>query len=292
MLCASTASGDTEQPTQERAEQAACLRCHAMTTLAYRNPADGRLVDLVIDRGALGHSIHGELACTDCHRRSYTRYPHPDRPRPGDLDCIGCHRDDDADLGRQWLDMEAEFKRSVHARSDAPAAADFSCHSCHDPHRFRPAAIGEPIGEIVQRHNGVCLSCHTGLTDPMAGSHAWLPNRDAHWTAVRCIDCHTPGGPTANHEILAAESSARNCVGCHSADAQLLARLYHFRSDEEIASRGLLAKAVLNESYVVGMSKSPELDRLSLILMGLLALLLTAHGFGRYRAHRARRRSP
>ncbi|UHD17023.1 cytochrome c3 family protein [Thiocapsa bogorovii] len=273
------------------ADRHACLRCHAMSTLAYRDPDDGEIVDLSIDREGLAHSVHGELACIDCHRRSYRRYPHPNRPAPGDLDCIGCHEDDDHDLSRGWIDIDAEFKRSVHAVSDAPEALGFSCHSCHDPHRFRPAVVGEPIARIVRNHNEVCLSCHMQLVGPSSTSHDWLPNRDAHWTSVRCVDCHTPVAVFAHHEILPAEDSEQNCVSCHSADPQLLARLYQFRSEEDIARRGLLAKAVFNEAYVVGMSKSPALDRLSLVIMGLMVLLLAAHGLGRYLARRANRRA-
>jgi hypothetical protein len=268
-----------------------CLRCHAMSTLAYRDPENGEIVDLSIDREGLAHSVHGELACIDCHRRSYRRYPHPDRPAPGDLDCIGCHEDEDQNLSRAWVDIDAEFKRSVHAVSDSPKAAGFSCHSCHDPHRFRPAAVGEPIAQIVRNHNGVCLSCHERLIAPSSTSHDWLPNRDAHWSSVRCVDCHTPVADFANHEVLPAEESEKNCVSCHSADPKLLARLYRFRSEEDIARSGLLAKAVFNEAYVVGMSKSPALDRLSLAIMGLMVLLLAAHGVGRYLVRRANRRA-
>ncbi len=296
LLASITAAADDTQTltaslAEAEADQRACLRCHAMPTLAYRNPDDGRIIDLSIDRDALAHSVHGELACIDCHRRSYRRYPHPERPAPGDLDCIGCHEDEDDGLSRGWVDIDKEFHLSIHATSDAPEAAGFSCHSCHDPHRFRPAEVGEPIGQIVRNHNEVCLSCHQELVAPHSTSHDWLPNRDAHWTSVRCVDCHTPVALFANHQILPAEQSAQNCVGCHSTDSQLLARLYHFRSEEDIARSGLLAKAIYNEAYVVGMSKSPLLDRLSLVLLGLVFLMLTAHGVGRYLAHRAKRTS-
>ncbi|NCC28467.1 MAG: nitrate reductase [Gammaproteobacteria bacterium] len=279
------------QLAEAAADRHACLRCHAMPTLAYRNPETGEIVDLSIDREGLAHSVHGELACIDCHRRSYRRYPHPDRPAPGDLDCIGCHEDDDRNLSRGWVDIDAEFKRSVHAVSDSPKAAGFSCHSCHDPHRFRPAAVGEPLVQIVRNHNAVCLSCHEKLVAPYSNSHDWLPNRDAHWGSVRCVDCHTPVALFASHDILPAAESEQNCVSCHSANPQLLARLYHFRSEEDIARSGLLAKAVFNEAYVVGMSRSPALDRLSLIIMGLTVLLLAVHGVGRYLARRANRRA-
>jgi hypothetical protein len=282
--------GGDQAVSSAAADRRACLRCHAMTTLAYRNPDNGLIVDLSIDPQALAHSAHGEMACLDCHRRSYRRYPHPDRAAPREFDCVGCHRGEGEDLPHHWDGIDAEFQRSVHAISDAPEAADFSCHSCHDPHRFRMAAVGEPIRDIVSRHNAVCMSCHQDVIAPHTQSHDWLPNRDAHWGSVRCVDCHTPTVGHAHHEILPAAESAQNCVGCHSTTPQLLARLYRFRSEEDIARSGLLAKAIFNEAYVVGMSRSPTLDRISLIIMGLLVLLLTAHGIGRYLVHRARSR--
>ncbi|MBK1644193.1 nitrate reductase [Thiocapsa imhoffii] len=282
----------TTDPELERiaAEQHNCLRCHAMPTLAYRSPTDGEIVDLSIDRNALAHSAHAELSCVECHHRSYTRYPHPRRAAPRDFDCLGCHRDD-ADPRFAWDHIETEFAHSVHARSEAPNAEGFSCQSCHHPHRFRTTQIGDPLTWIVQEHNQVCLSCHTQLISAASASHDWLPNRAAHWDAVRCVDCHTPADDHANHRILAAEDSPRDCVGCHSADARLLARLYHFRSEEDIARTGLIAKAIYNESYVVGMSRSPLLDRLSLAILVLVVLMLTAHGVGRYLVHREHKRS-
>lgn len=267
-----------------------CLRCHAMSTLAYRDPANGEILSLVINPDALAHSAHGELDCTDCHRRSYRRYPHPEREPPNAFDCVGCHKGEGADLPYHWESIDAEFQQSVHARSESPKAADFSCHSCHDPHRFRMARVGEPLGEIIKRHNQTCLSCHQRLIAPGSSSHAWLPNRDAHWGSVRCVDCHTPAAGHADHQVLSAAESSPDCVGCHSTTPRLLERLYHFRSEEDIARDGLLAKAIFNEAYVVGMSRNPALDRLSLIGLGLVILLLAAHGVGRYLAHRAQSR--
>lgn len=264
------------------ADRRACLRCHAMTTLGYRDPTHGEIVSLYIDPLALTGSVHGELACLDCHRRSYRRYPHPERAAPREFDCIGCHRDEGDDLGRQWEGIDAEFQRSVHALSDSPRAAHFDCHTCHDPHRFRLAEVGEPLPAIVARHNQVCLSCHQRLIAPHTSSHAWLPERAAHWDAVRCVDCHTPPAAQAHHEILSAEQTERHCVGCHSTNPRLLAGLYRFRSAEDIARDGLLAKAIYNEAYVIGMSRSPTLDRWGLIVLGLVLLLLVAHGLGRY----------
>lgn len=281
-----------EGPSPElAAERQACLRCHGRPNLVYRNPTDGELISLYIAGDALSESAHGELGCLDCHRRSYRRYPHPERAGPREFDCIGCHRGDDQGP-HHWDAIDEEFQRSVHALSDSPRAADFSCHACHDPHRFRPAQVGEPLREIVSRHNEVCLACHQTLTAPYTVSHDWLPNPHAHWRSVRCVECHTPVSEHAHHEILPAAESRVNCSGCHASNPQLLARLYHFRSEEDIARHGLLAKAILNEAYVIGMSRSPTLDALGLALLGLTLLGLGAHALGRYLAHRSKKARP
>ncbi len=268
-----------------------CLRCHAMETLAYRDPETGEILDLAVDPRLLSHSVHGEMACTECHRRSYRRYPHPEQAGRETFSCVGCHEDDPEDATYQFLSIEEEYARSVHVAPGASEAEDFSCHSCHDPHVFRVSRVGKEIGQVVRDDNRVCMSCHRELTDPLDTTHAWLPKRDAHWASVRCLECHTPPSDRAervSHQILPAEDSARDCVGCHSSDARLLNRLYHYRSQEDLARKGLIAKALFNEAYVVGMSRNPTLDALSLLVIGLTLLGLTAHGVGRYLTYRRR----
>lgn len=218
-------------------ENQRCLHCHAMATVAVRGKETGAIKDLLVSPIHLAASVHGRVACTRCHGRSFR---------------------------------------------------SFSCHSCHDPHRFRVAQVGDGVEHIVQSHNQVCLSCHQGLGNGTSGSHAWLPNRELHYGAVRCIDCHTQPGALHSHTILAAADSARHCTGCHSADAHLRQHLYDYRSVEELERRGWLAKALYNEAYLVGMSRNPDLDRLALSGLYLVALLLFAHGLGRYLTHRVR----
>jgi predicted CXXCH cytochrome family protein len=279
-----------DPPTDNRA----CLRCHAMATLAYRDGTTGGLVDLFIDPGPWAGSVHGELACIKCHAPDFRYYPHPQSATSEQLDCVGCHRQDQERTDYPFQVIAGQYAESIHATSDDPKARGFGCYSCHDPHAFRVSKVGRPLVQIVRDDNRVCLSCHAEVRDPLRDLHQWLPNRDAHWAAVRCIECHTPiaGGDEAqrvSHRILPAKESNLTCVNCHSGNQRLLSRLYAYRSKEDLARDGLLAKAVFNEAYVVGMSRSVLIDRLSLILIGLTALGLIAHGFGRYRAYQRSR---
>ncbi len=271
----------------------ACLRCHAMATLAYRDRQTGDIVDLAVNPGQFATSVHGEMACTECHRRAYRRYPHPAGERPESLSCVGCHEDDDPDAATyHFKAIEAEYDQSVHVAPGAKGAGRFSCHTCHDPHAFAVSRPGKPMVEVVQDGNAICLTCHGKVVDALRDSHVWLPKREMHWAAVRCLDCHTPAPETPDgrlsHRILSAADSARHCITCHARDSDLLTRLQQYRPEADQAPRGLLARALFNESYVVGMSRNPALDALSLGILALTLLALIAHGTGRYLTYRRR----
>lgn len=282
----------------------ACLRCHAMSTLAYRDPQSGAIVDLAVDPRRLAGSVHGTLACTECHDRGYRDYPHPRALAAQLPDCVSCHQQRKYDQERQpdqaaqteryrFGTIDAEFRQSVHATSTDPAAQGFRCHSCHDPHGFKVSRPGQPIPAIVRDDNRVCRGCHEAPErPPLAAHHAWLPQPERHWAEVRCLDCHTPvradAGPVS-HEVRTAAQANRDCVGCHSRESRLLERLYRYRSGEDLATQGWINLAVFNDAYVVGMSRSDTLDRLGLGVLGLTILGLAGHAFGRYRAYRRTR---
>ncbi len=265
-----------------------------MTTLAYRDPETGGIVNLSIAPAPLSHSVHGKLDCVECHNVDYRRYPHPTSATSEKLACVECHetKKDAEERGYPFKTIDAEYARSIHATSDAPEARNFSCHSCHDPHRFSASQVGKAIAAIVHDDNQICLSCHAKTRDTLANRHDWLPNRERHWASVRCIDCHTPvsdAGHAVSHQILKAEDSNRDCVNCHSKEPLLLNRLYQYRSKVGLADHGWINQTVFNQAYIVGMSRSSTIDRLALIVIALTLLGLAAHGFGRYKAYQRAR---
>lgn len=277
---------------------AVCLRCHAMETLAYRDAHTLEIVSLSVDPAGFAGSVHGKLACAKCHQADYRRYPHPERADPKPMSCVGCHEKAPPDSAYPLKTIESEYRRSAHVAPGARDAARFSCHSCHDPHAFRVSRLGTPLTQVVRDDNAVCAACHADLLEPGSPVHAWLPKPQAHWGAVRCLECHTPAPDDAatpgrvSHRILPKAEGVRDCVKCHSRDTRLMDRLYRYRSEEDLARRGLLAKAIFNDAYVVGMSRNPALDALSLVIIALTLLGLTAHGLGRYLVHRRGRRQP
>ncbi|MGB5833350.1 MAG: cytochrome c3 family protein [Thiohalocapsa sp.] len=291
-IAVSILTDEAERDGIATAGSAECMRCHWMETMAYRDSETGKIVDLSIGREAYRHSVHAGLACADCHARAYKHYPHRASSADEALTCVGCHAERRDDGAADLAEIDLEYEHSVHAQQ---ATNRFDCFSCHNPHRFHPVADAAPVAEVVAANNGLCLDCHTELESPVPRGHDWLPRPRAHWAAVRCIDCHTPleGRDlyAPSHLLLGAAESNRNCVECHSKGSVLLAQLYNHRVEQEREEKGFLSQALYNDAYIVGMSRSPLMDRVGLAVAGMLLIGITAHGFGRYLAQKRRRES-
>jgi hypothetical protein len=264
-----------------------CMRCHWMETMAYRDRETGKIVNLSIDRDAYRHSVHHELACSDCHDRGYSHYPHRTSSADEALQCVECHEEREDDGAPNLVGLHHEYEKSVHVTEEVE---DFSCFSCHNPHTFHPVSAGESIAQVVAETNGTCLDCHTELLTPVPKGHEWLPRPQAHWGSVRCLDCHTPleGRITErpSHNVLAAEDSNQLCVECHSKGSALLSQLYNYRTEQARDEKGFFAQAIYNDAYIVGMTRNPWMDWIGLGVILLMILGVAAHGYARYRFHR------
>jgi hypothetical protein len=92
-----------------------------------------------------------------------------------------------------------------------------------------------------------------------------------------------------SHKILPKEDAVRNCVECHSQESRLLSKLYLHRVQEEREQAGFLNSVVLNDAYLVGMTRNKYLDWLSIGMAMLTALGIFLHALGRYFAGRKER---
>ncbi|MEO5364109.1 MAG: cytochrome c3 family protein [Magnetococcus sp. DMHC-8] len=281
------------------ADDQACLRCHGMKSMAYQDPVTGGMRKLAIDPVAMAASSHAGLTCRSCHGPGFEAYPHFEEAKREALHCLECHKGNDAFPYALFESIEKGFVRSIHAR----ALPDrFSCVSCHDPHVFH-GLFQTSVTDVpaqVRQDNAVCLNCHrnneyikelTGRVLPLlANSHAWLPDLERHWQAVRCVECHTGSNRPRDHLILGKTMALRDCVSCHSRDSLLLGKLYLYQAAEERQKAGFVNAMVLNNAYIIGMTRNLWLDWAGLALLGLTALVLLGHGLARWLV--ARRRAP
>ncbi|MEO5350275.1 MAG: cytochrome b/b6 domain-containing protein [Magnetococcus sp. YQC-3] len=272
------------------AEDRECLRCHSMKGMAYQDPVTGGLRALSIDPAALAASSHAKLTCRTCHGPGFEIYPHLEGAKQERLHCLECHKGNDHFPYARFEAIEKGFVRSVHAR----AMEQFTCFSCHDPHVFH-GLFQRPVADVpaqVQQDNAICRQCHgeserikalTGRIFPnLLQSHAWLPEVERHWQGVRCVECHTGSSRARDHFILGKEFALRDCVSCHSRNSLLLGKLYLYQASEERQKVGFVNALVLNNAYVIGMTRNLWLDWAGLAILGLAAVTLLGHGLARW----------
>lgn len=296
---------------------AECFTCHSAAGLR-QPPRAGldliKLIDSTVEPAVYHASNHGDESCVDCHggeddegkpRTYYAAYPHDAAGKDSTADCADCHA---AKVKR----LKPQFNDSVHAKAPE-LKAKFSCATCHDPHTH---AVAEKLVDphlVVAQDNRVCRDCHDAevrfaeFAPPEADAaegrkvrpkidqiHDWLPNTELHWSAVRCIDCHTPQvaeNKLLSHEILDEDKAEKNCASCHSRDSSLNLRLYRHLAAGEQDRLGFTNAVVLRTSYVIGATRHPLLELLvGLALAGALGGVLL-HGLARFIAARRRKQA-
>ncbi len=184
----------------------------------------------LIDGEAFSSSVHGKIACQDCHQGEQSAdketahtdliaYP-SDNPEAA---CGECHPDLvsaaktnlHTTLAGYWTVLET---RGVSA--DDPHAEEMfgnhctSCHaSCGDCHVSRPTSVGGGFisGHVFEAEPSMtnnCTACHgSRVGNEYMGKHDGL-KADVHFRQGRmtCTDCHT------GHEM---HGLTANCQDCH-----------------------------------------------------------------------------
>jgi predicted CXXCH cytochrome family protein len=287
------ANKDLDQKIKQTKE--GCFSCHTKDGLAKRtspSPDADRLSHLQIDPVKFDQSVHADVFCADCHGEGVNTVPHQGNFRGPVTSCPECHK-------RQRATLVPEFQQSVHVKLRPNV---FTCYSCHDPHNVRKAASLGEKRNVAHRDNSMCLGCHSSDAQyakvalkkrpDLLRAHSWQPNPELHWSAVRCIDCHTPEKPNGgiSHDVLPKGQAERHCVDCHSTDSSLLTRLYrHEVEGQRINAAGFINAYILTQAYVVGVTRNAYLDWASLILLVAMVAGLACHGMLRYVGYRARK---
>lgn len=274
-----------------------CYKCHASETLKLLD-TNGLMQIFHVDPNGFAESNHKNLACVTCHTDAYNKWPHSDTINLT-LDCINCHGENsvfvknnpvlkDNFAGIKTGEIYKEFQKSVHFQK---LGEDFSCFSCHDPHEFKRNRSA--TNQKIINDNQMCMSCHVTTENrgvfkdkdfpSLETSHSWLPNPDVHWSAARCVDCHSSYEETnLSHNILPKEKAVRDCESCHSKNTILLTKLYKYEHQEGVAKNGFLNGVLLSNAYVVGSTRHELMDTLSIVFFGLTVFGLIGHGFLRY----------
>ena len=189
-----------------------CLACHSDSGLARGN---GTPVSVAAD--TFSKSIHGSLACVDCHAdlAKTTDFPHPEKLQK--VQCQTCHED-----------AVAAYNKSVHHAVQGKASGNGStCISCHGIHDILPAK--DPASRTYALNlPKTCAQCHGGqhlagpagqIAESYADSvHGRGLTKSGLLVAANCTSCH------GSHEIrrntdpestVNRANVATTCAKCH-----------------------------------------------------------------------------
>ena len=190
-----------------RAQNAVCLSCHGTEGMQ-----DSSGHSVYVDEARRKASVHGTLACRDCHA-AISGYPHPEHVQP--VKCATCHASEATDVGA-----------GVHATASAQP-----CLGCHgQPHGILP--VHDPHSTVyplnVPRTCGAChgnpeLAKKYGLSNVYSlyldSIHGFALSRDGLLVAATCSSCH------GTHKILSRKNPESRtykanipstCGSCHA----------------------------------------------------------------------------
>ena len=190
-----------------------CLKCHGMPNFAYRDSSSLLMKKLDVSPSRFQSSVHGKLACQQCHA-NITRYPHAlETPRA----TVGCGDDCHAvDANGKKYSHEktfGEFRASVHGKSLSDSKSDApTCTTCHgnaNPHEIVKATKAMSVSARMN----LCITCHDNEAlmhkNKVDAEAVSSYRRSFHFKAIKfgetntavCQDCHTV------HGILPKDSS-------------------------------------------------------------------------------------
>jgi nitrate/TMAO reductase-like tetraheme cytochrome c subunit len=236
-LTLSARAPQTPQPGGGKAAQAAapvpaptvddCLACHDDATLKRAN---GTAVS--VSKAAFGASVHGPLACVDCHADlAHAELPHTEKLAK--VDCASCHADE-----------VALYKQSAHAAARAGGQdVAATCTSCHGTHDIRGAR--DPQSRTYHLNiAATCAACHGNkdviakghiaagdVASPFADSiHGRALSRSGLLVAPTCSDCHGPHDIRKKSDPASRVAMANvpaTCGKCHEGIAHQFAGGIH-----------------------------------------------------------------
>jgi cytochrome c3-like protein len=202
------------QSTTKPPDNSDCLACHGD---ADSKRPDGRSIG--VDAKIFDNSIHGPLACVDCHADAGKELPHPDKLARAA--CATCHDD-----------VAGKYRDSIHAWAKEKAGLTVapSCGDCHGRHDIQPRSA--KASRVYRDHiPATCGGCHDGIRVKYdRGIHA-AALKAGNAAAPVCVDCHT------THAIQRTDSDrwrlgvTDECGSCH-ARVESFRRTFHGKVTE------------------------------------------------------------
>ncbi len=182
-----------------------CFSCHGLPDLKYIDK-QGQLRSATILKADYYGSLHGSVACKDCHRK-IVDYPHEEKD--GLVNCgEKCHVKEPSE-GKAFTHKEIvkEFESSVHGKG---LTKDFaagnrhkeekdsslpSCRRCHANVPYIAASQWDAFKDAFAHNDAECGTCHQGDTwmNQYSGHilRRFVGNRiNKKESNTMCVECH------------------------------------------------------------------------------------------------------
>jgi hypothetical protein len=201
---------------------------------------------IAVSAETFGKSIHGSLACVDCHADLATvELPHPEKLQK--VSCAPCHDE-----------PVAAFSRSVHHEVQGrPGMNAPTCATCHGAHDILPSK--DPASKTYALNlPRTCATCHGGkhLMGPKGeiaesyedSVHGRAIAKSGLLVAANCSSCH------GSHDIrrktdqvssVHRSNIAATCTKCHEGIQQEYAKSIHAQQ----VSHGNTGAAVCSDCH-------------------------------------------
>lgn len=194
-----------------------CLACHGQNGMT--SPA-GK--SIFVDPAKHTASVHGVLACTDCHS-TIKSYPHPDKVAK--VQCAACHTDE-----------ASQVPASIHGMIEG------ACQSCHgNVHEITVSATLMPAK---------CAQCHAPEVKDFRASIHGQTAAHGDPDAPSCFSCHGPvhqiQASTEPTSLVAKKNLPGTCAACHSNQGFLGRHRIPFAHPIELYRQSVHGMAVAN----------------------------------------------
>jgi len=210
-------------------EDAQCQECHGVKGFAVPTGEHGETVrrPLFVATESFEESVHGTLACTDCHQ-DIEELPHR-AGKLGVVDCVTCH---EHIAGDQWIPADRavwlrpepprlvaftrDYVLSAHADPSVPNNA--GCATCHTAHYVFPSNDSRATTYRLESP-AMCGACHRqALEEYRTSLHGAALKRPWVGDSATCSDCHSSHKVTDLTKLPAHRLVTEQCGECHVAE--------------------------------------------------------------------------
>jgi len=210
-------------------EDAQCQECHGAKGFGVPTGEHGETAQeqLFVATESFAESVHGALACTDCHH-DIEELPHR-KGGLGVVDCVTCHEQIESDQWvppnrASWLRPEPprvvaftrDYVLSAHADVSVPNNA--GCATCHTAHYVFSSS--DPRASTYRLESpAMCGACHRqALEEYRASMHGAALKRPWVGDSATCSDCHSSHKITDLTRLPAHRLVTEQCGACHAVE--------------------------------------------------------------------------